>query len=1123
MRNLTLAGGLLLAGIAWQSGPAIGNAGQGSGPKGSVLRTAASQPPHLPYNHPMALLCRHYSTAAGTAAAEPKCSDVCAVPPDLEFLFVTVPDPERTHLGILFDRSMEAIIRAETNQNRVFDSYWLPWQLDTDIVERDPEKRKKIEAERQAREGLPGILFFRGARESAGGRRASDMAVFLIGESPSWGINKQQFEAALCYRDALRHSADPVNVAGPAFSGSIDSMIEATDPAKGHRFRVRSGTASSSTQGLRFQSARTDAGYASSVHTDDFALKAFREYLNQTLPGRYKIAILHENTEYGGDIEKDRKSEVIRISFPRDLSQLRNASQEEVDVNALSSAEGTQSPQQTLTLRLKDTQTGRDTIPVFAKDLAAVSQESSLLQIAAAIRREHVGYAGIAATNVLDVVYIANFLRKACPNTRLFILDADLLFAHEADRLQLEGMMSITTWPLLAGIDENVLARNEDEATESETVFSSRFEQGLYQAVQSFNDTGHPVRQRLWLTALGRDGYQPILFLDDKYAKNLHDPLGLLINGGAPRGEPTVLSTSPSYGWLSTALVFNLLGVAWLLICWHARDSNRRWCSDFNPRIEEPGYRGRAFFQLAATLSLAALTVTIGAAAWSLGMTGHIDWYRGILFIVIAIIVPPLLLMVWAARLTALVFRDVPKLDDPKSHVWRTAAVLAWVFLVIYLGVGCWLSTGNDAGTGAALFFNWRSLALGSRLSPIVPFLLLLPVFFGWGWVHLQRLLFVAERRPELLDCGGERHPSLKEIRELAAELNITLEEPFFAEPKWMLLVPSGIAVISFGLGLAAFKGFERSPYQLLFSVSVALACALVFSAWAHLLYAWSQLHNILEQLELHPIRYAFNGLPPEYSWSPIWQQSARKRSYKILSWSLDCMRALAKPEWAPPVVPPEDSAQLTAAANQMLDAAANGERESRADFNTVRAKLVTVAEALHTEVLEKRWKKGESELVRSAGSSDLTRRALRVRRAEMDRLKPELAAEEFVVLRYLHYIRYAMLQLRNLLTLISGGFILITLSLNSYPFQSVQMIRGMVTVSFVILGLGIVSMFVQMDRDAILSRITNTKAGKIGSGFYVRLITVGGLPLLTVLASHFPSIGRFLLSWVRPAMESMH
>src|ERR1700682_2570004 len=240
MRNLTLAGGLLLAGLAWQSGPPAGNAAQGTGSKGSVLHTAAAQPPRLPYNHPMALLCRHYSTAQGETVSNapagdvpgPVCSEVCKLDSPPEFLFVTVPDPERTHLGILFDRSIEAIIRAATNRKRVFDSYWLPWQLDTDIVERDPDKRKKLDAERQAREELPGILLFHGTRGDPIAADTSDLVVFLIGESPSWGINKKAFTAALCYYNALRHSSgtdpQPVNLVGPTFSGSIDSLLEVT-------------------------------------------------------------------------------------------------------------------------------------------------------------------------------------------------------------------------------------------------------------------------------------------------------------------------------------------------------------------------------------------------------------------------------------------------------------------------------------------------------------------------------------------------------------------------------------------------------------------------------------------------------------------------------------------------------------------------------------------------------------------------------------------------------------------------------------------------------------------------------------------------------------------------------
>jgi hypothetical protein len=68
-----------------------------------------------------------------------------------------------------------------------------------------------------------------------------------------------------------------------------------------------------------------------------------------------------------------------------------------------------------------------------------------------------------------------------------------------------------------------------------------------------------------------------------------------------------------------------------------------------------------------------------------------------------------------------------------------------------------------------------------------------------------------------------------------------------------------------------------------------------------------------------------------------------------------------------------------------------------------------------------------------------------------------------------------------------------------------------------------VVIAFAQMDRDAILSRLSDTDPGKLDRAFYVRLIAYGGLPFLTVLASQFPSIGSFLFSWVQPAIEALH
>jgi hypothetical protein len=61
------------------------------------------------------------------------------------------------------------------------------------------------------------------------------------------------------------------------------------------------------------------------------------------------------------------------------------------------------------------------------------------------------------------------------------------------------------------------------------------------------------------------------------------------------------------------------------------------------------------------------------------------------------------------------------------------------------------------------------------------------------------------------------------------------------------------------------------------------------------------------------------------------------------------------------------------------------------------------------------------------------------------------------------------------------------------------------------------------MDRDAILSRMSDTKPGEVRYVLFLKhMLAVGGLPLITVLATLFPAIGSFLFSWAAPVLESL-
>ena len=133
--------------------------------------------------------------------------------------------------------------------------------------------------------------------------------------------------------------------------------------------------------------------------------------------------------------------------------------------------------------------------------------------------------------------------------------------------------------------------------------------------------------------------------------------------------------------------------------------------------------------------------------------------------------------------------------------------------------------------------------------------------------------------------------------------------------------------------------------------------------------------------------------------------------------------------------------------------------------------------------------------------------------------------AKEFVVLRFVAFIRYVMLQLRNLLTFIMLGFVLLALSLGSYPFGSPQLLAWTLIGCLAATGIPVIWAFLEMERDTILSLLNNTKAGEVvGKGsFLLRVTSFGILPLLSVLASHFPSIGQYIFSWVQPVIKSVH
>jgi hypothetical protein len=111
---------------------------------------------------------------------------------------------------------------------------------------------------------------------------------------------------------------------------------------------------------------------------------------------------------------------------------------------------------------------------------------------------------------------------------------------------------------------------------------------------------------------------------------------------------------------------------------------------------------------------------------------------------------------------------------------------------------------------------------------------------------------------------------------------------------------------------------------------------------------------------------------------------------------------------------------------------------------------------------------------------------------------------------------------LREQLEFVSTAFVVALLSFNMYPFEPHRSIMSAAAMLFVVVGACTVYVFMQMDRNTLMSRLSQTKADKLDMNFVLRVASYGALPLLTLLGTSFPWAGQMFRSWVQPALDAM-
>jgi hypothetical protein len=281
---------------------------------------------------------------------------------------VTMPDPVETRLGRSFDTELTALVAAFQAKEFVLDGFAFTW------APRSPDGKSTANETEASRRTLPSVMLFRkdnwrncksrtDTQANADACESTYYALFLVGETPSFGIHPESFiRAARCAMaldasnrqetNALPEALNQIDcdqiawkaptkgvswscdanlaVIGPTFSGAMESMASAlskvaTD-AREHAMEAAK-TATAGCQGvdhlnilLRAPSASVDSNdqivqnaylatndlkpfvtlaYTPLAYSVGDQLKRVKRYLESRIHDNDKVVILSEESSFG--------------------------------------------------------------------------------------------------------------------------------------------------------------------------------------------------------------------------------------------------------------------------------------------------------------------------------------------------------------------------------------------------------------------------------------------------------------------------------------------------------------------------------------------------------------------------------------------------------------------------------------------------------------------------------------------------------------------------------------------------------------------------------------------------------------------------------------------------------
>lgn len=877
---------------------------------------------------------------------------------------------------------------------------------------------------------------------------------------------------------------------------------------------------------------------------------------------------------------------VTFIPYPLHISQLRAASaklrrsqsevapQPQIGSKALPLAES-----------LEDLGTRRD-VKTFSP-ANAVTAERVMANILSTISREGYRYVGVVATDVRDAMFLAREVHEHSPKAVLFTFTADLLYLHPEINDSLRGMLVVSSYPLNNSTqlwtlpsDSTTRLQFPDDGTEgtyNAALALLGHDAELLDYSLPFATGQVSFRPPMWISVVGRDRLWPVEALDLPSQNYTYPPA--LSPSAIVERDVLWHGVYPESTFIFMG-VFVSLCIAYCVPLFRRAQIpaglDRSWLGRvMAPPVSEKYRRNGELLLIVGCCSLATfLIVALPALAApaatillrfdsSRSQFNVIEIAAGVIFTLVCALIALLLPLSVLSLFRALKpGRERGFIGQLLLHraLWGPLVLACGIVLAVaVIFLASWVSGLVSDTFRGSLLASIRFLDFSSGVSPLVPLLLISLAGFLWATSTFHRLRMMegfGSSRGFLFFVGPFRdiHAQEKRLRHLLIQPSWRLRG--FAVLTMVVLV----SILYFFL-LRLVPSFENCRFYWLLAAGYLFVSLALWSGVLRFLCVWNQTRHILQHLAWTPIRSASKRFRASFPGLPKIDLAIDAPSLAPVALSLDLLRTIF---WqalrlvnAPTGPTGEFNLGIRVESNEVeakgeLEGVKLSDRERKAlvllsspevarRIENAQAALREAAEndaersanaSLWRTVLEHQCAAQEDLADLSAVVSEALQldwwKEIRSTSKKSETSSPVaevfLLCEQFLAGRLSHFLAHVFPQMRNMIFTSVAGILLILFAVSSYPLQphnQLMYFSWLVVLSFAGTALWV---FVQMNRDPILSMLNGTTPGRItwDREFILRIFFYGVVPVLALLGAQFPDTIGQILSRFAPA-GAMH